>query len=250
MYQRSGTGSFTIYGVMDPTTHRYVYVGQTADYEERKRSLLRKGDGTGPAPSPQGIRGWIHEAAGRGVVPVLVVLETASTWRESLRAEAAWVHRLAREHHPLLNRWHSQEPARDDAESQAIAGMRSPLEARQVSERDVTEGGLAQGSDQSPLPGPCAKPSPNKPANHGRPWTTALQDELSRSLNAGIPVTYIASALARTEMSIVLKLIQLGLLAEYPSHEPTAPISPVQREGIAEKKCHSHQKPTQARSGR
>ena len=231
MYQRSATGSFTIYGVMDPSTHRYVYVGQTADYEERKRSLLRKSERKVPARAAQSIRRWIHEASERGLVPVFVVLETVQTWHQSFRAEADWVRRLTLEHHPLLNRWHSQQPARDDVDSQASDGRPAPIKLRQDLEGDASEVGFPQESEQSPSSRPYAGPSSDKPANHGKPWTPALLDELSRYFNAGVQVTQIASAMARTQMSIVLKLIQLGLLAEYPGHEPTASVSPMQGEG-------------------
>ena len=93
---------FVTYAIRDPRTGAYVYVGQSGRLAKRIAEHLR----CGVRPRARGgIKAWLHDTLASGVTPEFVELETAEFEEASLQSEAKWVKRLAREGHPLLNRW-------------------------------------------------------------------------------------------------------------------------------------------------
>jgi hypothetical protein len=114
------TGAFTTYGIVDPRTGCFVYVGQTSDFEHRKRVRLQKLEEgrKRPAIAIEDIDNWLYDTLAAGITPVIVPLETVGTWQASLKSELDWVLRLAAENHPLLNLW----PEHIEAIQMAIAG--------------------------------------------------------------------------------------------------------------------------------
>lgn len=95
---------FVTYAIADPRSGRYVYVGQTKNFESRRRNHLRLRDQR-PRIGTENIRTWLFDRLSAGEVPKIVELETCSTLERSLASESRWVERLARDGHPLLNRW-------------------------------------------------------------------------------------------------------------------------------------------------
>ena len=94
---------YTTYSIADPCTGDIVYVGQTANFEQRKKSHLRLKKR--PNIKTMNIKTWLHDLISDGKVPVIAILETVETEEESLVSETKWVEKFAKEGHPLLNRW-------------------------------------------------------------------------------------------------------------------------------------------------
>lgn len=96
---------YTTYGIVDPTTRLFVYVGQSVDFPRRKAEHLKKSR-TRRTRHPKGsIKAWLADAEACGVVPDFVVLEVVETEEQSLLSESNWVEKLAAIDHPLRNRW-------------------------------------------------------------------------------------------------------------------------------------------------
>ncbi|MCB1096086.1 MAG: GIY-YIG nuclease family protein [Verrucomicrobiae bacterium] len=94
---------FTTYGIVDPRTRLFVYIGQTKDFEARKKQhlaafRLRK-------PVRGSVKWWLKRLHQDGLEPIFIVLEVVETEAESLESESKWVEKISRLGHPLLNRW-------------------------------------------------------------------------------------------------------------------------------------------------
>lgn len=92
---------FRIYGLVDPTTDRIVYVGKcVTSLKTRLTSHLTKAR-TGRTKTPTG--DWIRRLQAQGLRPSIRLLEASSgCWRT---VERAWVARLRAEGCQLLNRY-------------------------------------------------------------------------------------------------------------------------------------------------
>ncbi len=92
------------YGIVDPVTGLFVYIGQTSDFDRRKSQhltdRLRK-----TTPARGSIQEWLRDMRKRGLEPDFVILEIVETEEESLLSESKWVEKFAAIGHPLLNRW-------------------------------------------------------------------------------------------------------------------------------------------------
>ena len=101
-----GEGSYTTYGILDPRTGLFVYVGQTNSMERRQRQHLST-HRTKKTKHPIGsIKTWLCEAQRKGIEPVFVTLELVETEEESLISESKWVDKLGRlAGHPIRNLW-------------------------------------------------------------------------------------------------------------------------------------------------
>ena len=98
------TSPFVTYAIADPQTGRYVYVGQTKDFEERRHAHLRRARRR-PRIKTSNIKTWLFDCLSSGVSPEFVILEHCSSIEDSLASEQRWVERFASEANPLINRW-------------------------------------------------------------------------------------------------------------------------------------------------
>lgn len=96
-------GSYVTYGIVDPRTGGFVYVGQSGCFALRIASHLRARPER-PHPRFRPIRAWIWDAVKAGNSPRFRVLDVCATKERSLASEALWVGRLASNGHRLLNR--------------------------------------------------------------------------------------------------------------------------------------------------
>ena len=96
---------YTTYAILDPTSSMFVYVGQTKDFDRRRRSHLAPHRAKRP-PAAGSIKAWLAEAIARKIEPAFIVLEVVETEDESLLSETKWIEKLGREaRHPLRNLW-------------------------------------------------------------------------------------------------------------------------------------------------
>ena len=96
-------GSHVTYGILDPRTGGFVYVGQSGSFALRIASHLRARPER-PHPRFRPIRAWIWDLVKAGNSPRFRVLDVCDTKEQSFASEALWVGRLASEGHRLLNR--------------------------------------------------------------------------------------------------------------------------------------------------
>ena len=112
------------YGIVDPNSKLFVYVGQTNDFTRRKREhltahRLRK-------PPRRSIKSWLKRIHQAELEPLFVVLEVVETETASLHSENLWVEKLASIGHPLYNRW-DEHVELIEAAGQANAQTLEPL---------------------------------------------------------------------------------------------------------------------------
>lgn len=98
---------FTTYGIKDPKTGLFIYVGQTQHYERRVKNhlRLRKKGRPNYGPGFENIKTRMFDMISSGITPEFEVLETCEDETASLLSETQWVEKLASKGHPLLNRW-------------------------------------------------------------------------------------------------------------------------------------------------
>jgi DNA-binding XRE family transcriptional regulator len=85
-----------IYGLKDPRTDEYKYVGKSINGIERANSHLTH------SHNPL-VGEWINELKMNNYVPLVVVLENVSDWTQLVDKEKYWVGKLTGEEHDLLN---------------------------------------------------------------------------------------------------------------------------------------------------
>lgn len=87
-----------IYALLEPDGQTARYVGQTADYlNKRLDDHLRR-----PGKTRKGA--WIQSLLNAGEQPQIVLLETFTGWRrQAYERETHWIKKLRTEGHPLLN---------------------------------------------------------------------------------------------------------------------------------------------------
>jgi hypothetical protein len=95
--------SYVTYGILDPRTGGFVYVGQSGSFALRIACHLRARPER-PHPRFRPIRAWIWDAVKAGRNPRFRILDVCDTKEQSLASEALWVGRLASDGHRLLNR--------------------------------------------------------------------------------------------------------------------------------------------------
>lgn len=85
-----------IYGLKDPRTDEYKYIGKSIKGIERANSHLTH------SHNPL-VNEWISELKMNNYVPIVVVLENVSDWTQLVDKEKYWVGKLSGEEHDLLN---------------------------------------------------------------------------------------------------------------------------------------------------
>jgi hypothetical protein len=116
---------YITYGIRDPRSGLFVYVGQTGRYEKRQRDHLKRRDAR-PRIKTENIKTWMFDALSAGVIPQFILLETAKTEADSLLSETNWVKKLAAEGHPLLNRWKIHRALVKAAQSETTQPVANP----------------------------------------------------------------------------------------------------------------------------
>lgn len=96
---------YVTYGIIDPKSLQFVYVGQTKNFERRReqhlsahrlRERLKKDD----------IRYWLRRTLKAKLDPIFIILDDYTETEEaSIASEREWVQRLAEAGMPLYNRW-------------------------------------------------------------------------------------------------------------------------------------------------
>jgi hypothetical protein len=211
-YRGPRAGAFTTYGVIDPRTGHFVYIGQTSNFEHRKGAHLRRPEDGRKRQKRAGknIDNWTHDALVAGIAPVIVPLETVSTWQESLKSELNWVRQLSAENHPLLNLW----PEHREAIKMAIASdsgrprtvpahiSHLPKKPEPIASHPKTEKHRLQKQDR------VAR------GNLGRSWTKTFDEELIAHFKSGAGAIEIALRTERTPAAVRARLVRLGLIQE------------------------------------
>lgn len=212
MYPGPQIGVFTTYGIVDPRTGHFVYIGQTSDFEKRKRAHLRGLDEGRRRPRipRENIVTWTYGALAAGVTPVVIILETVGTYEQSLISESEWVHRLAAENHPLLNRWKEHKEAiKHGLETEPHRprtlpdGVRRAAVARVEATPRWTDEELRIWKERKEARG-----------DKGKPWTKARDEALLELFRAGAGATQIARTIKRTKTAVRGRLVRLGMIAK------------------------------------
>ena len=85
-----------IYGLKDPRTDEYKYVGKSIKGIERATSHLTY------SHNPL-VNEWINELKQDNYIPDVIILENVSDWTQLVDKEKYWVGKLIDENHDLLN---------------------------------------------------------------------------------------------------------------------------------------------------
>lgn len=93
---------FVVYGIRDPETENFVYIGQTGRFRKRVRDHLRNGQR--PRSSPP-VKKWLYEAMRSGLLPTFEVLQHCVDEQASLDEETAQIRKLTADGIVLLNNW-------------------------------------------------------------------------------------------------------------------------------------------------
>ncbi|WP_158945320.1 hypothetical protein [Granulicella sp. S190] len=251
MYQGPLNGVFTTYGIIDPRTNLFVYIGQTSNFEGRKRAHLTiPGAGRKREVSSNSIATWLFDAIGAGVRPVIVVLAIVDTYQESLESECEWVLRLAAAKHPLLNQWKEHKDAiklghrggwechktlPDHLRSATIARIALTLKGREEECRspEATLAAQRNGGERNEEPIPHKKrraaqeergltekelrgrkEGTHTPENRGSAWTDENDRNLVACFENGEGARKIATHLGRTPAAVRARLVQLKKIAK------------------------------------
>lgn len=85
-----------VYGLKDPRTGQFRYVGQTYNPVRRLKGHIYSGSG------PDAKTAWIDDLKNDGEIPEMVILQECDM-TEVFSSEINWISRLGQEGHPLLN---------------------------------------------------------------------------------------------------------------------------------------------------
>lgn len=100
---------YTTYGIVDPLTRFFIYIGQTNNFDRRKSEHL-KPPRVKKTKHPKGsVKTWLADAHAAKITPQFIILEAVETEEESLLSECKWVEKLSQIGHPLLNRWEEHQ---------------------------------------------------------------------------------------------------------------------------------------------
>ena len=112
---------FIIYAILEPGSGQVVYVGQTGNFEQRKRGHL--GIRKRPNIKTQNIKTWMFDQISAGQKPTFKILQVIDTEDASYGAEDKWVKHFADQGHPLLNRWrHHREIIQNTTKAPGFRG--------------------------------------------------------------------------------------------------------------------------------
>jgi hypothetical protein len=96
---------YTTYAITDPLSRRFIYVGQTNDFERRKSEHLKPPRVRKTKFPKHSIKEWLSKAHSSNIKPLFTILEVVETEEQSLLSESHWIEKLSCAGQPLLNRW-------------------------------------------------------------------------------------------------------------------------------------------------
>ncbi|OYW55513.1 MAG: hypothetical protein B7Y80_17065 [Hyphomicrobium sp. 32-62-53] len=163
---------FSVYGIVDPRTKQFFYIGQTSEFELRCHQHEEGG---------QTIAGLvIQEIQAAGLKPVFVVLEQCSERRQTLMAEVFWIDLMRSRGITLTN-------------AQSFEGYAARAEHRKALR---THGTLEEGLDLESL-------AKGRPLREGRRWSRKEEAMMRRLLREGESIYEVADRLDRSVGAIV-----------------------------------------------
>lgn len=96
--------NYVIYVIICPITQNPIYIGQTKNFEDRKKQHLntrtKRIKGSGP-----NIKIYLSYLFDINLIPKFIVLENVKTELESLELETEWINIMTDCNYPLLNKW-------------------------------------------------------------------------------------------------------------------------------------------------
>lgn len=110
---------FTTYGIVDPRTHRIIYIGQTNNYERRQKEH-RMAHRTRGRSKKGSLQHWLKGLNRAGDKPRFIKLEEVEGEEASLASELEWIEKLSAAGVPLLNRWEEHREAIGDITAPAM----------------------------------------------------------------------------------------------------------------------------------
>ena len=96
---------YTTYAITDPITRRFIYVGQTNDFDRRKSEHLKPPRVRKTKFPKHSVKAWLSKAHSAKIEPIFTILEVVETEEQSLLSESLWIEKLSCACQPLLNRW-------------------------------------------------------------------------------------------------------------------------------------------------
>jgi len=85
-----------IYGLRDPRTDDYWYVGKSTQGLSRPKSHIKQSHN-------EAVNEWIAGLKADNLIPKIDILEECQNWNQLLDKEKFWISKLLNEDHPLLN---------------------------------------------------------------------------------------------------------------------------------------------------
>jgi predicted GIY-YIG superfamily endonuclease len=170
-----------IYAIIDPRSDRIFYVGQTSDFDARRRQHI---EGTDQ------LSGFlVRQMAVNGFVPLFVVLEQRRSKAEALAAEIFWIELMLSRGASLLNvQGVGGYVARAEKRAQLADGLENMLLERAA--------GISQGSNE------LEAVANGRSLRAGAPWTPQELRRLSGMRKANMPLDAMADALDRPPYEI------------------------------------------------
>lgn len=158
---------FSVYGIVDPRTKQFFYIGQTSEFELRCRQHQERG---------QTIAGLvIQDIQAAGLHPGFVVLEQCSSRRRALMAEVFWIDLMGSRGTKLAN-------AQSFDGYAARAQCRKALRGHEKGEEGLDLERLANG----------------RPLREGRRWSRKEESMMRRLLHEGKSIYEVADQLDRS----------------------------------------------------
>jgi len=94
--------NFIIYGLRDPRTDEYWYVGKSINGISRAKSHINRSHN-------DLVNEWIDGLKSDNLIPIIDILEELDNYSLLLDKETYWINKLLKEEHPLCNIMHSDD---------------------------------------------------------------------------------------------------------------------------------------------
>lgn len=183
---------WVVYAIVDPRTHEIFYVGQTSDFEGRKRAH---------SSGSHSVCGeHIASIRNNGFLPLFILLERRADLSSALASEAFWIELLRSRGVALLNRAGEVQRKRD-MRTQRLKLELHPRTAPASEKKAIKTENLASLNVKLG----------RRPNSH-MPWTLEGEEELKRRFESGESVPNIAESFNRSEGAIVSRLVRMGLI--------------------------------------
>lgn len=95
---------YTVYAIIDPVRNEFVYIGETNNFNRRKKEHLGWAYKQRPKIKVQNIKTWLWDQLHKGIVPEFKILKVVSSREESLKEETDQIRIYSLCKHALLNR--------------------------------------------------------------------------------------------------------------------------------------------------